>query len=146
MWQEIRHFSRLFLLIFGLVGRGKITVFTVNLTFDSGKSFADQKLKRYRIVFNFNPPPQRCIYLSGKSAYFFLIHFLFSTASHLSMVIQCHLYNGRNKMKTLKQTALVLFFLLFTTTAWADQEADIKAVRKVLEDYSEFNLAGDAKS
>ncbi len=49
-------------------------------------------------------------------------------------------------MKTLKLTALVLFLLLFTTTAWADQEADIKAVRKVLEDYSEFNLAGDAES
>ena len=49
-------------------------------------------------------------------------------------------------MKKLKQSAIVLFFLIFTTTAWANQEADNKAVIKVLDDYGEFNLAGDAKS
>lgn len=49
-------------------------------------------------------------------------------------------------MRTFKNTALFLFFLLFSTTALANQEADIKAVKKVLDDYGEFHLTSDAKS
>lgn len=49
-------------------------------------------------------------------------------------------------MKMMSQVYLILFFLMFTLTAWADQEADIEAVTKVLKEYGEFNLAGDAKS
>lgn len=49
-------------------------------------------------------------------------------------------------MKAMSRISLVLFLLMFAITAWADQEADINAVTKVLKEYGEFNLAGDAKS
>lgn len=51
-------------------------------------------------------------------------------------------------MKFLKFITTLMFLMVFSTISLAagSSEEDIEAVKKVLKDYGEYNLAGDAKS